>query len=307
MVTSHARSAAWSRARPGNVKAARITCVYVHVRIPARVPRAATCCRDRCNPCRRRRGFTLAELLVVIGIIAVLVALLMPSLNRAREHARQVQCLSNIRQLGMAFVMYANENRDRFPRAAPQGSAGGLPPKPHDWVHWNWFGVVAGRGLATSAIAPYTGGFCAELLRCPSDDVETRVRNLGGWAVEGKYTFSYAMNQYMQWYQETVSPVPNDPRYELKRAAMRNSSEKILLFEEDYFTVDDGNFLPDAPLASYNLLSIRHDRRKSQPDNVAGPFPPNPNHRGNAAFVDGHAEYVPRVYAHDAAHYLPKR
>ncbi|HSZ54368.1 MAG TPA: prepilin-type N-terminal cleavage/methylation domain-containing protein [Tepidisphaeraceae bacterium] len=62
-----------------------------------------------------RRAFTLVELLVVIGIIALLIALLLPALNSAREHARSAKCLSNLRQLGQAAYFYAQSNRDFFP------------------------------------------------------------------------------------------------------------------------------------------------------------------------------------------------
>jgi prepilin-type N-terminal cleavage/methylation domain-containing protein len=71
----------------------------------------------KCNGCRPRRGFTLIELLVVIAIIAILAALLMPALAKAKETGRRAICKSNMRQMAMGLLMYANDNQGSFPPA----------------------------------------------------------------------------------------------------------------------------------------------------------------------------------------------
>jgi prepilin-type N-terminal cleavage/methylation domain-containing protein/prepilin-type processing-associated H-X9-DG protein len=65
---------------------------------------------------RSTKGFTLVELLVVIGIIALLISILLPSLNRAREQANRIKCASNLRQIGYGIQLYANENNGNYPR-----------------------------------------------------------------------------------------------------------------------------------------------------------------------------------------------
>jgi prepilin-type N-terminal cleavage/methylation domain-containing protein/prepilin-type processing-associated H-X9-DG protein len=69
----------------------------------------------------KKRGFTLIELLVVIAVIAVLMAVLMPALRRAREQGRRAVCLSNLKQLVLAWVLYADSNEDKLVNGAPCG------------------------------------------------------------------------------------------------------------------------------------------------------------------------------------------
>jgi len=255
----------------------------------------------------RRRGFTLVELLVVIGIIAVLVSVLMPSLGRAREAANQAKCLSNLRQLGVAFVMYANESNGKFPFAARYDI-----PRAEDFIWWQEQPYL-GRTMLffrQSAIGRYLAlshQLSKDHFICPSDDVQQRpAHGTGG----GGYRFSYTMNYLM-----SDSPYDQVGGYKAPRAgSIRNASEKILLVEEDPLTVTDGAWTPPAidyrdssqNLDGLDLLSIRHEAKKVRPE--AGwtmPNLPNIDRRGNVTFVDGHAEFQTRRYAHDRAHVDP--
>src|SRR5260221_3219213 len=112
------------------------------------------------RPARRLTGFTLVELLVVIGIIALLIAILLPALARARESANSVKCLSNVRQLGMAFQMYTNANGGAVPRA-------GLPGQASGGVYWG-----APRKLEEAGLAPYVDKLHSiDAMNCPAGDL----------------------------------------------------------------------------------------------------------------------------------------
>ncbi len=79
------------------------------------------------SPCTTRRNskrsaFTLVELLVVIGVIAVLIGLLLPALNKAREQAKRAACLANLRTLGQAMILYSHDSRDRLPNTNPKNT-----------------------------------------------------------------------------------------------------------------------------------------------------------------------------------------
>jgi prepilin-type N-terminal cleavage/methylation domain-containing protein/prepilin-type processing-associated H-X9-DG protein len=225
---------------------------------------------------RVRSGFTLVELLVVIGIIALLISILLPSLSRAREQGKQVKCLSNLRQLGMALVTYTNENKGRYPFHA---DIGGMYPE--DWIFWQ-----ASRDLKESALYRHVGSSDPEVFRCPSDDPLNRPRVL-----TEPYRYTYTLNYLF------ASNGPRKPMF----ATVRNPTAKIVLVEEDEASLDDGNWHPQLVGSSVeNFLAIRHDRRPTQ--NGVG-F--DDESRGNVAFADGHGSLISRRESRDPAQYDP--
>ncbi len=74
----------------------------------------------------KKSGFTLVELLVVIGIIALLISILLPSLNKARETANRVKCAANLKQIGNGLILYSNENKGLFPRTYAPATTGAI-------------------------------------------------------------------------------------------------------------------------------------------------------------------------------------
>jgi prepilin-type N-terminal cleavage/methylation domain-containing protein/prepilin-type processing-associated H-X9-DG protein len=215
----------------------------------------------------RERAFTLIELLVVIAIIAILAALLLPSLKAARQRARQSQCASNLRQIALAENMYANENDDMFTVFKDDGTLGlnawwqellepylGTPlPKGSDGLKT--------RNLATSAYnCPAT----------PQSELSNPTYALpGSWL--NKLT-SYALNTSM-W----------SPGWKYRRGTVPNPAAYVLcgdsdITQLDYLLTSDSwrHASPGNPAwqerAGWPGVAMRH------------------NNHGQVVFVDGHVE-----------------
>ncbi|MGD1084002.1 MAG: prepilin-type N-terminal cleavage/methylation domain-containing protein [Verrucomicrobiota bacterium] len=146
---------------------------------------------------KSRRAFSLIELMVVIAIIAILAALLLPALSRAKIRGTQAYCINNIKQLGLGMQMYLNDNNNVF-----AGCASGImygPQKP-DWIYWRWPETTFSDGTtATLEDSPLVADLGTKgntnMFRCPADMDNTQriaLQNAG----RPPYFYSYAFTSF---------------------------------------------------------------------------------------------------------------
>jgi prepilin-type N-terminal cleavage/methylation domain-containing protein/prepilin-type processing-associated H-X9-DG protein len=179
-----------------------------------------------------QRGFTLIELLVVIAIIAILAAMLLPALSKAKQKAQGISCMNNTKQISLAWIMYAGDNNDRTPGVYDNGS------DPGSLALWstNWCGGLVNVPQLSTNTLPLTTGQIYPYLKdtksyhCPADTSmtggELRVR-------------SYSMSQTFG--SGGHLPTPQYKTYN-KLGNIRNSSETWVLIDEAADWINDAAF-----------------------------------------------------------------
>lgn len=220
----------------------------------------------------RRHGFTLIELLVVIAIIAILAAILFPVFAQAREKARAISCLSNMKQIGNAFVMYCQDYDETFPgwsiELGPHLTAGCRGSNKMIWFHHLWY--------------PYVKNWSVFI--CPSTRYETG-KGCAFWPVELQpYGTSYSFSCAAIGCLCTTKTL----------AGLKRPSELLML--SDGMWASMRNFIgPPGPV-------VKGDPTLSG----CGTGWLEPHSGGvNVAFFDGHAKWMKsdRFFAPDQYHY----
>ncbi len=230
---------------------------------------------------RDRRAFTLVELLVVIGIIALLVSILLPTLGRAREQARSVKCMAQLRGYGNFIQMYANQNRNWLP------------------CGWALLGLDQ-YGSDAAGFSQITGHpdpaelVNSDILKCPSAGSNMQVTN-----ANTNYSMTYAFNRNMWWsYEQSILPNPTDPsKWGLTRITSPNvATQTALLFCTANYSIKEGGFKAWTDGFGWYPPLLPHGGHTfvvsptATEAGVGGYFKEG---KENVCFFDGHVESLP--------------
>lgn len=238
------------------------------------------------QPCARRGGFTLIELLVVIAIIAILAAMLLPALSRAKDKAKGINCLSNMRQWGFATVMYGGDNADKLPLF------GDIFPYTPSTLFW--YQKLAPYVVKAAAAEPGNmEAYTAESRKCPAGRVGPPP--LAGPAVAGWSSWNCWVGVYYGlfgnpltgpfYYGNEMKPMPATRIKKPADAMMYMDTVTHYIYSPLVWTFDqdlNGDRMLDSHSGVYaGEFSFNNGR------------PTVHNKGANVALLDGHAERVP--------------
>ena len=216
---------------------------------------------------RARRGFTLIELLTVIAIIGILAAIIIPTVGKVRESARSAQCASNVRQIAMAILPYANDNRN----FAPKGAAGthGSFTQTNTW-NIEIMPYIA-QGVSGDAATALQQRKAQEVLRCPTFIAE---RNPTEAQLEQGF-FGIGLNLALG-VPENEGGVDRNAEWARIRLTRFSTPSRIVLIGDSNWATSDG--------ARYQMLSSSYQN----PDTVRNNGGLRHGSRANYGFADGH-------------------